>query len=73
MKKLNGGETWEKNWKEYDLINIFGHEDFEEVEVKDNYYGIDTGCVYGRKLTAIELPTMQIIDVKFNEKDLIRL
>jgi len=49
---------------------ILGHEDFEEVEIKDNYYGIDTGCVYGRKLTVIELPSMHIIYVKFNNKDL---
>lgn len=64
------GENWEKDWRNYKVINIFGHTDYQEVEVNENYYGIDTGCVYGRKLTAIELPSMKIIDVKTNLKDI---
>jgi serine/threonine protein phosphatase 1 len=61
---------WEEDWQEYDIINIFGHTHYDEVEIGRNYYGIDTGCVYGGKLTAIELPSMNIISVKANQKDI---
>ncbi len=64
------GHNWEKEWRNYDVINIFGHTDYEEVEVGDNYYGIDTGCVYGKKLTAIELGSMKIIDVQADSRDM---
>jgi serine/threonine protein phosphatase 1 len=64
------GHEWEKEWRSYDVVNIFGHTPYEEVEVGKNYYGIDTGCVYGGKLTAIELPSMQIVSVDLNKKDI---
>lgn len=64
------GNSWEKDWRNYNVINIFGHTDYQEVEINHNYYGIDTGCVYGRKLTAIEIPCMKIIDVNTNLKDI---
>ena len=32
---------------------VFGHHPFEEVKIEKNAIGIDTGCVYGGKLTAI--------------------
>lgn len=63
------GYEWEKNWENYEVINIFGHTDYKKVEIGHNYYGIDTGCVYGRKLTAIELGSMEIIDEKCDVKD----
>jgi len=61
---------WEENWQDYDVINIFGHEDTQEVLKKDNYICIDTGCVYGRKLTALELKTMKIYEQELNPKDI---
>lgn len=60
---------WEKDWKKYDIINIFGHESSDEVVIKDNYYAIDTGCVYGRKLSAIQLETMKIFEQELNKID----
>jgi len=50
---------WE-DYTNYDIINIFGHCKFDDVLVGDNYFGIDTGCAYGNKLTAIELGTHKI-------------
>ena len=67
----NWGNSWEKNWHEYDLINIFGHTIYDDVKIGKNYFGIDTGCQSGGKLTAIEIPTMNIIDVPLNKKDII--
>lgn len=60
---------WE-NYENYVVTNIFGHCDFDEVLIGKNYYGIDTGCVYGNKLTAIELGTMKIIEQKVLTIDL---
>jgi serine/threonine protein phosphatase 1 len=64
------GDDWEKDWRSYDVINIFGHTDYHDVEVGKNYYGIDTGCVYGRKLTALQLGSMHIIDVTVDSRDI---
>ncbi|NCP10249.1 serine/threonine protein phosphatase, partial [bacterium] len=35
---------------------IFGHTAFREPLVTSNKVGIDTGAVYGNKLTCLELP-----------------
>lgn len=63
------GEGWEKDWKSYEIVNIFGHTHNDEIVVGGNYYCIDTGCVYGGKLTAIELGSMNVIEVPLNKKD----
>ena len=64
------GDDWEENWRNYNVINIFGHTHYDEVEIGKNYYGIDTGCVYGGKLTAIELSTNKLTSVTMNKKDI---
>lgn len=61
---------WENDWQDYKVINIFGHDNSNEVFVGKNYYGIDTGCIYSNKLTAIKLGSMEIIQVKTNIKDI---
>jgi serine/threonine protein phosphatase 1 len=40
---------------------IFGHCPFKEPFVRNDKIGIDTGAVYGRYLTAIELPSERFI------------
>lgn len=60
---------WE-DWESHDVINVFGHCDFDEVKKGKNYFGIDTGAVYGNKLTAFELGTHKIIQQNTMEKDL---
>jgi serine/threonine protein phosphatase 1 len=42
---------------------IFGHTPFQKPLVLDNKIGIDTGAVYGNKLTCIELPAMKFYSV----------
>lgn len=61
---------WEENWKDYKYINIYGHESSTHVVKKENYICIDTSCVYGGELTAINLETLQTISVKLNKKDI---
>ena len=64
------GHDWEKDWRGYDVINVFGHTHYNEVEIGKNHYGIDTGCVYGGKLTALQLGNMNIIDEAVDKRDL---
>lgn len=52
-----------------EVVNIFGHCVFEEVITGENFYGIDTGCSYGKKLTAIQLGTMQCIQETMDPRD----
>ena len=40
---------------------IFGHTPFSEPLIEPNKIGIDTGCVYGGKLTALVLPDLEFI------------
>jgi len=63
-------EYYAKDYKEYEIVNIFGHDSFKEVLIGKNYYGIDTDVKRGNKLTAIELGTMNIIDTPTDKKDL---
>ena len=50
-------------------INIFGHDANKEVQIHPCYFGIDTGCVFGNKLTAIELGTHKIIQENCDSRD----
>lgn len=42
---------------------IFGHTPFREPLILDNKIGIDTGAVYGNKLTCLELPAVEFFSV----------
>jgi len=42
---------------------VFGHTVFKKPLVQKNKIGIDTGAVYGRKLTALLLPDMEFVSV----------
>jgi len=44
-----------------DFIVIFGHTPFEDVYFGEDKIGVDTGCVYGGKLTAIEVNEKVVI------------
>ena len=43
---------------------IFGHTPFYEPFVTDNKIGLDTGAVYGNRLTCLELPEFRFHHVK---------
>ena len=53
-----------------DIINIFGHTPYEKVLFGENYIGIDTGCVFGKKLSALNLGTHKVISEQTNNKDI---
>ena len=64
------GHEWEKDWEKYNVVNIFGHSHQEEVLFHNQYINIDTGCVYGGKLTALELGTNKVIQEKLDIRDI---
>lgn len=64
------GYDWESDWQSYGVINIFGHTDYENVKINQHYYAIDTGCVYGRKLTALELGSMKLFEQPCDRRDI---
>ncbi len=53
---LSSNYNWEK-------IIVHGHTPVEQVEIRDNRINLDTGCVYDRKLTAMEFPSRKIYAV----------
>lgn len=66
----NWGDDWEKDYHDYDVINIFGH-DYGSLPTSDiKYFNIDSGCVYGKKLTAICLDTKELLSVDVDERDI---
>ena len=42
---------------------VFGHTPMRQVLMGDDRIGIDTGCVYGGKLTCLRLPDREVIQV----------
>ncbi len=42
---------------------IFGHTPLRQVLMAEDRIGIDTGCVYGGKLTCLKLPQREIVQV----------
>lgn len=58
----------------HNVINIFGHDAFVDVQSHSLYHGIDTGCAYGKttktggKLSAIRLNDLTIIEENVIDK-----
>ncbi len=49
-----------RSCQDFGKIVVFGHTPFPEPLIDFNKIGIDTGAVYGGKLTCIELPAMNL-------------
>lgn len=58
---------WADQWSGPPYV-VYGHTPREEVYERPSSLGIDTGCVYGGKLTALVLPERRIVQVKAKEK-----
>jgi len=43
---------------------VCGHQVFDDVRIINNVYQIDTGCVYGGKLSCLKWPEKEIVQVK---------
>jgi len=61
-KAPEGYRFWTHYWKGPERV-IFGHTVFDRPLVTEHAVGIDTGCVYGRALTAVVLPSWELVSV----------
>ena len=53
---------WYKYYKKKKLV-IYGHWANQGLNVRKNSIGLDTGCVYGRKLSGVLLPERKVVQV----------
>lgn len=62
-----GAKFWTDFWRGPERV-IFGHSVLSAPLVTDFAVGIDTGCCFGRSLTAVVLPEWNIVTVPAREK-----
>ncbi|MFD1205998.1 MULTISPECIES: bis(5'-nucleosyl)-tetraphosphatase PrpE [Sporosarcina] len=53
---------WAKSYNGEAMI-VYGHTPVKEVRFVNNSVNIDTGCVFGGKLSAVRYPSMEIVSV----------
>jgi len=65
---------WADVYNGHEGFVVYGHSSFLSANIQKNSIGIDTGCVYGNKLTALIIPNtmkpweFEIIEVKAKQK-----
>lgn len=47
---------------------VYGHQPYKEARIEKRTIGIDTGCVFGGKLSALRYPEMDVVSVKSFDK-----
>jgi protein phosphatase len=65
-EKHPDGSPVRRDWaKEYhgDACIVYGHTPVKEARIMNHTYNIDTGAVFGGKLTALRYPEMEIVSV----------
>lgn len=61
------GTPWHESYAENKLI-VYGHWARQGLKIKPNSIGLDSGCVYGNKLSAVILPEREIVSVSAKKK-----
>lgn len=63
LRNLEDGTAWHENYKGKKLI-VYGHWARQGLCVKENTIGLDSGCVYGKQLSALILPSREIVQIQ---------
>jgi serine/threonine protein phosphatase 1 len=68
LRNLDSSDTpWHEAYVDKRLI-IYGHWARQGLKIKSNSIGLDTGCVYGNKLSAVILPERKIVSVNAKKR-----
>lgn len=62
LRNLDDGTAWHEQYKGEKTV-VYGHWARQGLCVKENSIGLDTGCVYGKKLSAVIFPEKKIVQV----------
>ena len=65
--EVSSGKPWADLWKQKPFV-VYGHTPRAKVYKRRYSLGIDTGCVWGGKLTALILPENKIVQVDAKKK-----
>jgi len=61
-KRVDGGVPWASRWAGPRFV-YFGHDAMRGLQKHRYAWGLDTGCVYGKELTAVWLPEQRLVSV----------
>ncbi len=61
-KKFEAGVPWPSRWHGPERI-VFGHDAMRGLQQHPHALGLDTGCVYGKRLTGLLLPANALVSV----------
>lgn len=72
IDKYGGGKYgelgfWQNAWDSEQIV-VYGHFVTKEVSINNNTWGIETGVVFGGKITALLYPEMKILQVNAKRK-----
>jgi diadenosine tetraphosphatase ApaH/serine/threonine PP2A family protein phosphatase len=62
-KRIEAGVPWASLWPGPERV-VFGHDAVRGLQQYPRALGLDTGCVYGKRLTGLLLPADAVISVK---------
>ncbi len=61
-KQIEAGVPWASKWPGPERV-VFGHDAVRGLQQHPHALGLDTGCVYGKKLTGLLLPADVLVSV----------
>jgi hypothetical protein len=62
-KTRGEGTAWAKLYKGQLGFILFGHDAARELQMEEFAIGLDTGCLYGKKLTGVIFPGNKLVQV----------